>query len=153
MESFTPSSAGGYIDDCKTGESLYTIPNVGYEDGEFIWSTQDIYHIKNLRRFDFDLAVIIGMHSKSGSNSPVAHTLRQEISSLEIDGRVMGELGMLAHWLRMHRIPLAFVSGERMLAEEVAELEIPHYLYGYPNASVSEMARFMLTYGNTENGA
>ena len=45
MESFEPSSVAGYVDDCKTGEPVM-ITNSGYNDGEFQWSTQDIYHVK-----------------------------------------------------------------------------------------------------------
>lgn len=45
MESFEASSAAGLVDDCKTGETVM-MTNVGFEDGEFIWSTQDIYHLK-----------------------------------------------------------------------------------------------------------
>lgn len=45
MKSFEANSAGGLVDDCKTGE-LVMITNVGYEDEEFMWTTQDIYHIE-----------------------------------------------------------------------------------------------------------
>lgn len=45
MESFEPSSVGGYIDDCRTGETIIKT-NSGYEDGVFCWCSQDIYHIK-----------------------------------------------------------------------------------------------------------
>ena len=45
MESFEPTSVAGLVDDCRTGE-IIPKTNVGYEDGEFIWSTQDIYHLK-----------------------------------------------------------------------------------------------------------
>lgn len=45
MESFEPNSVAGLIDDCRTGEIVFKT-NAGYEDGEFIWSTQDIYHLK-----------------------------------------------------------------------------------------------------------
>lgn len=45
MKSFEADSAGGLVDDCKTGE-LVLIINCGYEDEEFIWTTQDIYHIE-----------------------------------------------------------------------------------------------------------
>ena len=46
MESFEPCSVAGYVDDCKTGEPILNETNVGYEDGEYMWSTQDIYHIR-----------------------------------------------------------------------------------------------------------
>ena len=45
MESFEPTSVAGYVDDCRTGEPVM-VTNAGFEDGEYCWSTQDIYHIK-----------------------------------------------------------------------------------------------------------
>lgn len=45
MESFEPTSVAGFIDDCRTGEMVMKT-NAGFEDGFFMWSTQDIYHIK-----------------------------------------------------------------------------------------------------------
>lgn len=45
MESFEPTSVAGYVDDCRTGEPII-MTNAGYEDDEYCWSTQDIYHVK-----------------------------------------------------------------------------------------------------------
>lgn len=45
MKSFEANCVGGLVDDCKTGEVLL-ITNSGYEDDEFTWTTQDIYHIE-----------------------------------------------------------------------------------------------------------
>ena len=45
MSSYEATSAGGYIDDCKTGKKIMQT-NAGYDDGEYCWSTQDIYHIE-----------------------------------------------------------------------------------------------------------
>jgi len=39
-----PCGVGGYIDDCKTGEVVKET-NSFYEDDEYVWSKQDIYHI------------------------------------------------------------------------------------------------------------
>lgn len=46
MESIEPNSAGGYVEDCVTGEIKKSIPDAGYEDDSYIWSTQGIYHLK-----------------------------------------------------------------------------------------------------------
>ena len=45
MRSFEPCAAGPLVDDCRTG-SKTTIPDAGYDDGIFMWSIQDIYHIE-----------------------------------------------------------------------------------------------------------
>ena len=45
MESFNPDSVAGYIDDCKTGKRVNQT-NAGYNDGEFYWSDQDVYHVR-----------------------------------------------------------------------------------------------------------
>lgn len=45
MESFEPYAVAGKIDDCVTGKRL-SAENCGFRDGNFVWSIQDIYHIK-----------------------------------------------------------------------------------------------------------
>ena len=45
MWAFDFYSAGGKIEDCVTGER-FEDEDIGFEDGEFGWSTQDIYHIE-----------------------------------------------------------------------------------------------------------
>ena len=44
MKSFDPFAVAGMVYDCRTGVKLRT-ENVGYNDGKFMWSEQDIYHI------------------------------------------------------------------------------------------------------------
>ena len=44
MQSFTPYAAAGRITDCVTGERLRT-EDVGYTDGTFMWTSQDMDHI------------------------------------------------------------------------------------------------------------
>ena len=45
MKSFEPFAAMGMVVDCVTGKQQKE-ENVGYTDGEFVWSSQDIYHIE-----------------------------------------------------------------------------------------------------------
>lgn len=45
MKSFEMVGTCGYIDDCKTGKVI-KITNSFYDDGEYTWSKQDIYHIE-----------------------------------------------------------------------------------------------------------
>ena len=47
MESIEPNSACGHVEDCVTGIVLMDMEDVGYEDGEYSWSAQGIYHLKN----------------------------------------------------------------------------------------------------------
>lgn len=44
MKSFEPYAAAGKITDCVTGERLDE-EDVGYTDGEFMWTSRDIYHV------------------------------------------------------------------------------------------------------------
>lgn len=44
MESFEPFAISGLVNDCVTGESSMK-DNLGFTDGVFCWSAQDIYHI------------------------------------------------------------------------------------------------------------
>lgn len=48
MRSFECFAVAGLIEDCKTGEMLNE-EDLGFNDGTFIWSSQDIYH---LERYD-----------------------------------------------------------------------------------------------------
>ena len=45
MRSFEPYAVAGLVIDCKTGVRTQ-IENVGFHDGVFFWSNQDIYHIE-----------------------------------------------------------------------------------------------------------
>ena len=45
MESINPNSAAGYVEDFVAGR-ITTIPDVGYEDDQYYWSSQDIYYLK-----------------------------------------------------------------------------------------------------------
>ena len=51
LKKWEPCSACGHVEDCKTGEILDTLEDLGYTDGEYSWSTQGIYHFEkyNLR--------------------------------------------------------------------------------------------------------
>ncbi len=45
MQSYAPYAVAGRITDCVTGERLKK-EDVGYTDGEYMWTSQDIYHIQ-----------------------------------------------------------------------------------------------------------
>lgn len=45
LKSWEIFAVAGMVHDCVTGERL-KIENVGYNDGQYVWSEQDIYHIE-----------------------------------------------------------------------------------------------------------
>ena len=45
MRSIKPNSIAGYVDDCKIMKET-RIECAGYEDGDYCWNEQDIYHIE-----------------------------------------------------------------------------------------------------------
>ena len=45
MRAFEPFAVAGKVYDCRTGERLKT-ENAGYNDGTYIWTEEDIYHIE-----------------------------------------------------------------------------------------------------------
>ncbi len=48
MRSFECFAIAGLIEDCRTGE-MTDEENLGFNDGTFVWCSQDIYH---LERYD-----------------------------------------------------------------------------------------------------
>jgi len=48
MRSFEFFAVAGMVEDCKTGERTRE-ENLGFNDGRFVWCSQDIYH---LERYD-----------------------------------------------------------------------------------------------------
>lgn len=104
-----------------------------------------IHHIWNLHRFDFDKAAIIGMHSKSQSSSPNAHTIRNEILDVKMREESVGELELFINLLNYYSIPVFFVSGEKELAHEIKGHNYITYLYSSTDNSVDGMAKTFFT--------
>jgi len=46
MSSIEPNAAGGYIWDCVQGKEVKEL-EVGYDDGKYMWSARDIYHLEH----------------------------------------------------------------------------------------------------------
>lgn len=46
------AAAAGYFNDAVTGETMYDMEYLGYTDGDFTWSTKDVYHFE---RYDLEL--------------------------------------------------------------------------------------------------
>lgn len=62
MSSGEPFAAVGKIDDCVTGNEL-NAENVGYRRDGFIWTSQDIYHVKHYNAAVVDSFLALALHS------------------------------------------------------------------------------------------
>jgi D-amino peptidase len=71
----------------------------------------------------FQAAAFIGYHSRAGMNtSPLAHTMTGGVVRITINGRDASEALLNIYTAAMLKVPLIFVSGDKGLCEEVAEL-------------------------------
>lgn len=52
--------AAGYFTDAVTGELMVGIDNMGYIDGDFSWSTGDVYHFE---KYDHELSPAFREHA------------------------------------------------------------------------------------------
>lgn len=84
---------------------------------------------------NYDAAVLIGFHAAQGIVSPFAHTFRNEISKIILDGECVGEVTLLVKWLQSNNIPIVFVHGESELKNEVNSLKLPFI----PNSAIPQM--------------
>lgn len=67
----------------------------------------------------FDRAIFIGYHSKGGSHrNPLAHTLVVN-ADVKINGEYASEFLINAYAAALHGVPVAFVSGDVGLTEEI----------------------------------
>ena len=96
---------------------------------DYFSNIEFVNHLWDLHRYDFDISMLIGFHSKAGSNSVRAHTIRPEIQEIRFGGIAVGEVTLLVNWLSYFGIPIVFVSGEKELLPEIRNLEIPFFLY------------------------
>lgn len=70
----------------------------------------------------FDRALFIGYHSKGGSErNPLAHTLCT-FADVKINGEYASEFLINTYAAALHLVPVAFVSGDVGLTEEIAQL-------------------------------
>lgn len=70
----------------------------------------------------FDRAIFIGYHSKGGSHrNPLAHTLVVS-ADVKINGEYASEFLINTYAAALHGVPVAFVSGDVGLTEEVKSL-------------------------------
>jgi D-amino peptidase len=68
----------------------------------------------------FDRAIFIGYHSEGGSEkNPLAHTLSL-LADVKINGEYASEFIINAYAAALHKVPVAFVSGDQALTEHIA---------------------------------
>jgi len=72
-----------------------------------------------------DAAMLIGWHAKAETaRACLPHTYTDRISALKIDGRELGEIGMLFRLIASYGVPVVLVSGEEAArAEVLSDLE------------------------------
>ena len=70
----------------------------------------------------FDRAIFIGYHSEGGSErNPLAHTLSLQ-ADIKINGEYASEFLINTFAAALHEVPVAFVSGDQALTEQIARI-------------------------------
>jgi len=70
----------------------------------------------------FDVALFVGYHTRAGHpTGTIAHTYSSAPVATRLNGRLVGESGINAVVLGAWGIPVGLVTGDEMLAEEIAE--------------------------------
>ena len=68
----------------------------------------------------FDAVAMIGYHSKGGSaDNPLAHTITLRVAEIRINGEPASEFRIYGYASSLVGVPVAFVSGDAALCEEV----------------------------------
>ena len=92
-------------------------PRARLVQGKKPWSM-----VEAARDADFDVALFVGYHARAGHpRGTIAHTYTGRVTLAEIGGRAVTEAGMNALYLGALGIPVAMVSGDDALAEELAD--------------------------------
>ncbi len=74
----------------------------------------------------FAAVLMIGYHSRAGANtSPLAHTMTGKLAHVTVNGRDASEFLIHAYAAASLQIPVAFVSGDKGLCDDVLQLN-PH---------------------------
>ena len=105
------------------------------------WSGHPYSMVQELDE-SFHALLMIGYHSRAGSSTnPLAHTFSGKITALKINGHYASELQMYAYAAALVNVPLIFVSGDKGICTEAAEL-IPNIAtlavkHGKGNATIN----------------
>lgn len=72
---------------------------------------------------DFDAVLFVGYHSAAGRDgNPLSHTMDTEPTAVRINGRKASEFMIYSWACALEGVPTVFVSGDRMLCEDYADL-------------------------------
>ena len=87
------------------------------------WSGHPYSMVQEIDR-TFDALIMVGYHSRAGSGgNPLSHTMSSaKIERMFINGREASEFLLHGYVGAKHKVPLVFVSGDRALCKEVAEV-------------------------------
>lgn len=86
------------------------------------WSGHPLGMVQELDE-SFDAVLLIGYHSRAGAEcNPLAHTMTGDIDHIKINGDYCSEFRLHAYAAALFGVPVAFVSGDAGLAEEVTAL-------------------------------
>ncbi len=92
-------------------------PRARLVQGKKPWSM-----VEAARDSHFDVALFVGYHARAGHpRGTIAHTYTGRVTLAEVNGRPVTEAGMNALYLGVLGIPVAMVSGDDALAEEIAD--------------------------------
>lgn len=71
----------------------------------------------------FDAAFLVGYHSMAGTaDSNIVHVYTRRIQQLELNGTIIGEIGISAALAGHYDVPVALVTGDEKTAVEAASL-------------------------------
>ncbi|MFT3983448.1 MAG: M55 family metallopeptidase [Lachnospiraceae bacterium] len=74
----------------------------------------------------FDAVAMTGYHAAAGtSGNPLAHTWDVDIELITLNGSIFSEFQMNAYIAAYYRVPVIFISGDRMICDTAKKL-IPH---------------------------
>ena len=100
------------------------IPDLLPEYAELIrcWSGDPMSMVTGIAP-GFDAVLFVGYHSAAGRDgNPLSHTMDTEPVAVRINGRKASEFMIYSWACALEGVPTAFVSGDRMLCEDYADL-------------------------------
>lgn len=81
-----------------------------------------IRHFWSLKNnLDYSFAILLGFHGKVGSRGYFSHTIRPDISNVLLDNISVGEVTLVRNYLAYYHIPVAFISGDKSIEEELQD--------------------------------
>jgi D-amino peptidase len=89
------------------------------------WSGHPFYMVQELDD-TFDAIMFIGYHAASGDEgSPLAHTSTPKIEMFTLNDKPVSEFLFHALAASLVKVPVAFLSGDQALCDDVASLKLP----------------------------